>query len=167
MSILALTIFQGMVASLGVGASTIAIVNFFVAIWDGKIDEHERKMMGVVYIILRIVMVLLLLTSITFLMLYYASGTPFSIFFGQVWTLLAILYTNAILMTYKKMPSAFGPAIQASAWYTLGVLNVFHLSNLSFSYGQFVMLYLALCLLAVSVINTIMMYLRHKQDLKK
>lgn len=48
--------------SLGVGSSTLAIANFFVAIADGMIDPEERKMMGVVYIVLRVAMVLLFIT---------------------------------------------------------------------------------------------------------
>ncbi len=59
-------ILQSIGISLGVGSSTIAIVNFFVAIADGKIEPTERKMMQVTYVILRVAMVTILLTTSIF-----------------------------------------------------------------------------------------------------
>ncbi len=68
------TIIQSMAISLGVGSSTLAIINFFVAIADGAIDETERKMMGVVYKVLRVAMVLILITTILLLLNLYSSA---------------------------------------------------------------------------------------------
>jgi hypothetical protein len=62
--IVLITILQTFSISLGVGSSTLAIINFFVAIADSKIDETERIMMGVVYTVLKVAMVLILTTTI-------------------------------------------------------------------------------------------------------
>ena len=68
-------VIQSFAISLGVGSSTLAIVNFFVAIDDGKIDDTERKMMGVVYIILRIAMVMILFTTAIVAAVAYITET--------------------------------------------------------------------------------------------
>lgn len=153
--------------SLGVGSSTIAIVNFFTAIADGTIEPTERRMMGVTYIILRLAMVAIALMLITQYMIgYLGFPTPF---FGTAHAVAAglvtvVLYVNAVLMTYRIMPSTFGPAIQASSWYTLGTLAALvPLSITSFSLTVFVLAYLTAIILFISIINGVMGVLRHMQ----
>lgn len=156
-------IIQGMAISLGVGSSTIAVTNFFVAIADGQIDPQERKMMGVAYLILRIAMFIALITTSYILMVKLLSGGEVIIpaFLISQLILLVILFLNAILMTLHYMPSTFGPAIQASSWYTLGIilgLETVHLTN--FTFGQFLLGYATMVVLAVSLINGLMVYLK-------
>lgn len=161
-----ITILQTFSISLGVGSSTLAVVNFFVAIADGVIDETERKMMGVVYIVLRVAMVLILTTTILLLAYEYSSAgimslSAFSL--SQIIVLVA-LYTNAVLMTYRLMPSTFGPAIQAGSWYTLGTLSGLQLLGYtSFTLPLFIMSYITGIILAISVINGIMAILKAKK----
>ena len=50
------TIYFGSAIALGVGASTIVIVGFLVAISDGDLDRSERRMLGVIYWALRAAM---------------------------------------------------------------------------------------------------------------
>jgi hypothetical protein len=161
------TILLAVAISLGVGASTIAIVNFFTAIADGTIDPTERRMMGVTYIILRVAMVLIVLMLITQYMFGYGGvptpyfGTTHAVAMGL---LTAVLYYNAILMTYRIMPSTFGPAIQASSWYTLGVMNALvGMGIIYFSLPLFFISYAAVIVLAISLINAGMALLRHDE----
>ncbi len=155
-------IIQSIAISLGVGSSTLAVTNFFVAIWDGNMDASERKMMGVVYVFLRISMVLILLTTIYFTFLSSPSApliaTPI------IWTLIAILYLNAILMTKHIMPATFGPAIQASAWYSTGLLTSFLALGWSISYLQFGVLYLVLFGVLLVSINGLLKYNIRRQQ---
>ncbi len=159
-------IVQSIATSLGVGSSTLAVVNFFVAIADGKIDETERKMMGIVYVILRIAMVLIALTTGGILAYNLAHGgsatlTPFVD--AQI-TLIMILFLNATLMTARLMPSTFGPAIQAGTWYTLGILAALvPLGLTDFTYLQFLLGYVALVTLAISLINGMMALLKKRK----
>ena len=159
-------ILQSFAVSLGVGSSTLAVTNFFVAIADGKIDETERKMMGIAYIILRVAMVLILITTLLLMVGSLARTdsmllTPFTV--GQLVALL-VLYVNAILMTLRIMPSTFGPAFQAGSWYTLGTLQaLFALSLTHFTYLQFFLSYIAALVLMVSVINGTMAYLKSRR----
>jgi hypothetical protein len=159
-------ILQSMAISLGVGSSTLAIINFFVAIADGKIDEKERAMMGIVYTVLRIAMILILVTSlfIGLNQLQVAQASYFSPFVMGVWTLIFVLYLNSILMTRHIMPSNVGPALQASTWYTLGILmSLIPIGLTNFSYFEFLIGYLAAICLAVAVVNGTMSYLKKQK----
>jgi hypothetical protein len=159
-------ILQSMAISLGVGSSTLAIINFFVAIADGKIDEKERAMMGIVYTVLRIAMILILVTSlfIGLNQLQVAQASYFSPFVMGVWTLIFVLYLNSILMTRHIMPSNIGPALQASTWYTIGILmSLIPIGLTNFSYFEFLIGYLAAICLAVAVVNGTMSYLKKQK----
>lgn len=151
-------ILQSFSISLGVGSSTLAITNFFVAIADGTINPDERRMMGVVYIVLRIAMILILITTLCLLAAQYSDGVlhliPFNV--AQL-TVVGVLFVNAMLMTAHLMPSNFGPAIQAGNWYTLGTLSaLIPLGLTSFSLTHFLFAYVTWLVFAISIVNGIM-----------
>ncbi len=155
------SILQALATSLGVGSSTLAIVNFFVAIADGKIEPEERKMMGIVYVVLRIAMVLILASTLALFMHTYVTYGVNGItnyHLAQL-VVLAILFGNALLMTAQIMPSTFGPALQAGSWYTLGILAALYALDLrDFSLIQFGLGYAAALICAVGVVNGVMAY---------
>lgn len=159
---LLVTILQSVSISLGVGGSTLAITNFFVAIADGKIDDTERKMMGVVYVVLRVAMVLILLTTLTLLGVTILSGGAITGAEQALLTATAMLYINAVLMTKRIMPSTFGPSIQAGSWYTLAILLSLAAQNYIdvFNYWLFLLAYVSWLVLATALVNGIMAYLR-------
>lgn len=160
------TIIQSMAISLGVGSSTLAIINFFVAIADGAIDETERKMMGVVYKVLRVAMVLILITTILLLLNLYSSAglAGFSgIEYGQI-IILLMLFINAILMTARLIPTTFGPALQAGSWYALGIISALKiLDYVNFTTLQFILGYITWLILAVGIVNGVMAILKAKK----
>jgi hypothetical protein len=159
-------ILQSFAISMGVGSSTLAILNFFGAIADGKIEDTERRMMGIVYVVLRIAMVAILLTTMMLLSYQYGSVglqnmNAFS--FGQL-TALLVLFVNAMLMTAHMMPSTFGPAIQAGSWYTLGTLSaLFSVGLTNFTYVQFALGYITWIVLTISVVNGVMAIMKTKR----
>jgi hypothetical protein len=158
-------ILQTLSVSLGVGSSTLAIINFFVAIADGTIDETERKMMGIVYIALRVAMISILVTTLGLIALEFfnqgaVSLTPFDI--AQLFTL-CVLFINATLMTIRLMPSTFGPAIQAGSWYALGALVALKLQGITdFSFIQFFGVFVLWIALAIGIVNGIMKLLKQR-----
>lgn len=156
------SILQVFAISLGVGSSTLAIVNFFVAIADGKIDDTERKMMGIVYVVLRVAMVAILVTTFTLVGRdYLADSTTLGVTSLAQLTILLVLFCNALLMTAHIMPSTFGPSLQAGSWYTLGTLTALGTIDInSFSYTHFLLAYGTWLVLAVAIVNGIMAYLR-------
>jgi len=159
-------ILQTFSVSLGVGSSTLAIINFFVAIADGKIDETERKMMGVVYIALRVAMVAILVTTLGLVALEFINNgavslSPFDI--AQLFTL-SILFVNAVLMSARLMPGTFGPALQAGSWYALGTLVALKLQGITdFTFIQFFLAFVTWLVLAVGIVNGIMALLKKRR----
>lgn len=166
-TLIVVAIVQSIAISLGVGSSTLAISNFFVAIADGTISPDERKMMGVVYVVLRIAMVLILLTTTVLAVTgYYSfalnSLAPYGMAF---FILIAVLYTNAILMTKRIMPSTLGPSLQASSWYTMGVLSaLLPLGLVSFTLLNFILAYITAIVLATAVVNGLMAHFKKRRE---
>lgn len=160
------TVVQAVAISLGVGCSTLAILNFFSAIADGTIDATERRMMGVVYVVLRVAMVLILITTGILSVLAYTAIDQLQLtaYAGFLWMLIGILYTNALLMTTHIVPSTIGPALQASAWYSLGIVTALATVGLTgFSFLQFFLAYITLFALAVMLVNGTMWYLKNQK----
>jgi hypothetical protein len=160
-------VFQSIFISLGVGSSTLAIINFFAAIADGKIDETERRMMGIVYVVLRVAMVGILITTLTLLIpIIQTSG--FDALSGIHWgqfLVLTTLFINALLMTKRLMPSTFGPGLQAGSWYTFGIMMALALQGIdSYSFLQFILSYIAIMILAVGTVNGVMAWLKSRKQ---
>lgn len=158
---------QGIAISIGVGSSTMAIINFFAAISDGVIDAAERRMMGLVYYVLRVAMVAILLTMLAlFTAEIMTTGTlQLSTFTVALIILVSVLYTNAILMTLRIMPSTLGPSLQASSWYTMGVMaSLNSLGLVTFGLLEFVLGYASVILLATALVNGVMAIVKHRHD---
>lgn len=143
--------------SLGVGCSTVAITQFLVALKDGGVDQTERKMLGVVYILLRVAMIAILVTLIVQgAIVYYITGSLLFIspFFLAMYTAVAVLYLNAIGMTMHWIPLNLGPAMQATSWYTLGILMALVSLNLiDFAYLEFLLVYVGVGILVGAALN--------------
>lgn len=165
--IIVIAVLQSIGVSLGVGSSTIAISQFFVAINDGKIDKNERRMMEVVYIVLRVAMGLILVTAIAHMaMVWYVlnlQGLGMELYWNSftvaLWFIIAVLFVNALGMTKHWVPSTLGPAIQGGSWYTLGIMfALVSLGLTSFTFMQFLLAYLGMMCLFVAIVNGIMTY---------
>ncbi len=158
-----------MSVSLGVGGSTIAIVNFFVAIHDGTIEPTERRIMGVTYGVLRVAMATIFITSLTLGLKAYgmAGDVYFTSHIVAFWIVLSVIFLNAVLMTKQIMPSTVGPALQATSWYTLGVLmTIFSLGLSSFTLLQFLLGYMTAIFLAISLVNGLMAVFKSMKEEK-
>jgi len=146
--------------SLGVGGSSIVIASFLVALADGKIDQPERALLGVIYVTLRVAMASIL-AMLVYIALVAPDILPSILYFG---IMVAVLYLNAILMTKHWISSKLGPALQAATWYTLGfvtVIDAFTLYEVSLAF--FLTLYLVDIVIAVAAVNGIMLYLTQRR----
>ncbi|MEZ4200112.1 MAG: hypothetical protein R3B69_00710 [Candidatus Paceibacterota bacterium] len=84
--------------SLGVGASTLAVSEFFMPLAMALLIK-ERGMLGVVYTVLRVAMIGILLTAIVLVwqgVMPLAIAGNISAFGAMCFTMLAILYGNAL-----------------------------------------------------------------------
>lgn len=162
------TILMSIAVSLGVGCSTVAITQFIVAIKDGQIGPAERNMLGAVYTLLRVAMAAILVTILIQVgFFYYLVGdwSFVSPFMMSLWTVVGVLFLNAAGMTMHWIPSKIGPAIQASSWYTLGVLmSLITLGLISFAYTQFILVYAGLILLTIASLNLFMNHLKDRRS---
>lgn len=161
-----LAVLQSIAISLGVGSSTLAIINFFAAIADGTIDETERRMMGVVYVVLRVAMVLIFVTTAGLIALQAAQE---AMQFMPVWLLAAfvvtsVLFINALLMTRHLVPSTIGPGIQAGSWYALGLIVALTAQGVEFTLLQASLGYLALVVLVIGLVNFVMAVLKARKS---
>ena len=107
--------------TLGVGSSTFALTNFIVALQDGVIDDSEKRLMKVVYVILRIGMGLLAFGLIVPILLYGIEIVDTQYLMAIL--LLVIITVNAILMTKRTMPMQYGPVLAGGSWYSLFLLT--------------------------------------------
>ncbi|MFM2374122.1 MAG: hypothetical protein RLZZ234_117 [Candidatus Parcubacteria bacterium] len=145
--------------SLAVGGSTLAVLSVLHAFKDGALDASERSMLGVIYFVLRVAMGALLVLAV---FLWWMGGAPFTAplsgFACAAFTMLGVLYVNALLMTLHYMPFKIGPAIQAGAWYTLGSGAALMGAGVRVSYTMYIVLYLILVLVFAAVISGYMKY---------
>lgn len=157
------SIINSISVSLGVGASTVTLTHFFVAIADGTIDEAERRMLGVAYIILRVAMFLILLTTLPLLYAEYTTNHLSTFSYSQL-IVMGLLFLNAILMSFRIIPSTIGPAIQAGSWYALGILFALRsLTLTNFSLLSFLMGYVTWLVFAIGFVNAIMSVLKSRK----
>jgi len=112
--------------ALGVGGSSLAIMSFLVALDDKKIDASERRMLNVIYWLLRTAMVLIPFTLVVLWLL--KPGFLEGIYYVAI--IMGVIYLNAAQMTWHLIPGLFGPALQAASWYTLGFLLSIELFDL-------------------------------------
>lgn len=161
-TIFVLSLIKSMAISLGVGGSTMAILNFFHALRDGKIDETERNFMGVTYTVLRVAMVLIASTLLFLSIAYSAAYTPAAsnLLIVQV-ALTALLFINALMMTFHYMPSTFGPAIQAGTWYALGFSIALASAGITaVSLGVYALSYVTFVVFLIALVNGVLAYLK-------
>jgi hypothetical protein len=149
-------IFQASAIALGVGSSTLVITSFLVAIHDGQIDASERRMLGVIYWLLRASMIWI---AVTTAIVMYIHPEFFSDIATYLWVLIAILFLNATAMTKHWISSKIGPALQAATWYTLGFTVTIHMFDLFyFTDDKFVVLYALDIAFALTLVNGFMYY---------
>lgn len=145
--------------ALGVGASSLAITGFMVALYDGVIEPGERRILGVTYWALRWAMLMIPVTLSV--VTYLDPGIIPHVHF--IWIIIAVLYINAFLMTKHWMPIQVGPALQAASWYTLGFLlsiAMFDLHELTLT--LFLSLYVIDTLFFLTVVNGYLLWQRRR-----
>ena len=149
------------VTSIGVGASTIVIASFFMALFDGKIDQSERNMLSVIYWLLRYSMVMILFTLA--LVTWLAPETFHAL--NYFWILVGVLFLNALSMTKHWISPKLGPAIQAGTWYTIGFLHTLELFQMiEITTPVFLGLYAFDLLLMLAVVNGYMLFIKKRNS---
>jgi len=147
---LILSLMHQMGVTLGVGASTFALIFYIQATRDGNVDATERRFLHTVFTVLRIGMALLTLAAILIVIAVHArdqSAFDDVRFLTQV-TILAVILGNALLMTLHKMPMWLGPVLAGGSWYALFLVGFLPFQNPAYPfllmlYGAFVCIFFA------------------------
>lgn len=147
--------------ALGVGTSTLAISSFLVALQDGEIDPSERRMLGVIYCVLRIAMLGIIVMSSAVYMLDPKFLVGLDIYLLIIMTVLVL---NAIAMTKHWISGKYGPAIQAGTWYTMGFMATIHMFELfAIDTTTFLLFYAGDVLLAYFIVNGFLAYFKRNK----
>ncbi len=118
MQLLSIIYYIGMIY--GVGASTFALIFYFKARQDGKVDATEHSFIDTVNFILSIGVALLVLIELFLIGWAWYSGYTEYFFSSLLWIRLFILLFLSLDVKFiqsSKMPSWVGPAIASGLWY--------------------------------------------------
>lgn len=152
---------QGSFIALGVGSSALVIASFLTAIAnDDTIDLGERRMLGVIYIALRLAMVGILVMTGCIQIFIPELYAPIA---SYIWILIAILFLNAILMSKHLISSRIGPSLQAATWLSFGFLMTMYNFNLfEITPTFFGVLYGAVFIFTLVLVNSVISFVRSR-----
>lgn len=114
---------------LSVGASTFAMVFYYYSLAQGGLDEAQRKLVHIVYFVLRIGMLLIVVAefakfqyNIQINNYLYWMANP------EVYmrlTIFSVIVVNAILMHKRLISMWLGPIFAGGSWYAFFFFSVF------------------------------------------
>jgi len=145
--------------TLAVGASTFAVLFFLTLMLSGDKNPLIRKVMHMVYAVLRIGMTLIGLSLIG--MYFFDTGIE-PLRYAFLWTLLIIITVNAVLMTAHIMSFKYGPVIAAASWYSMFFVSVLPIHTLGVPVA--VGLYIAFLILVYIFIEVMKHTLRREAE---
>lgn len=133
----------GIALAVGVGASTLAIVNHIVSLNNGVVSNDEKTLMTANQMLLRTAMVLLFLSSLGLLAfatqnLGLGAYTPSLL---ATWILLFILYCVMVLASLRYLPEVIALSLQAVTWYMLSIVTTLSTYSVVFTVTQFMTFY--------------------------
>lgn len=137
--------------TLGVGASTFALIVYVQAMRGGVMNETERRFLRSISRVLRVAMIFVGGVILFSGIYYHSQGAPIQqdpMFLIEA-TVMGIIIANALLMTSGLMSMWVGPSIAGGSWYSLFFLHSLPFDGLSFStlltyYGLFVAVFYAI-----------------------
>ncbi len=148
--------------TLAVASSTYALIFYYKATADGKVDETERSFLHIVYRVLRIGLLLLIAAEAIGVIMYHYYGSSAEYFYTPVFyarvTLLGVIVSNAFLMQWRLMPMWLGPALAGGSWYAYFLLNTIPLYV--YSYAELFRFYVGFLVLALVLHHLIILATR-------
>lgn len=137
---------------LGVGAATFAEILYARFNSDDIINNEERKVLSVTYMVMRTGLFLLVISGFAFLLYFRLTEDVTTLMSPSFWakmTVIAVLVGNALLLQARMMPFAIGTALSLTSWYTALVLGV-ALDKTTATYFEILMYYaIAIVLVAI------------------
>ena len=122
-------LFHQFAVGLSVGASTFALIFYYYVVAQGSTLPEQRKLMHIVYFVLRVGMVLIVFSEFfVFQYSYQVNNYLYWMHNPEVFmrlTIFLVIVVNAILMHKRLISMWFGPAIAGASWYAYLFFSVF------------------------------------------
>ncbi len=103
------------------GTSTVVMTLYFYLVAKGKTEPSEKKIMHVLYTILRVGMGLAVITEITgFIYNYHVDNFIYWIDNPELlmrFTIFSVILADALAMQNHRISMWFGPALAGGSWY--------------------------------------------------
>src|SRR3989344_3490003 len=123
---LILFLFQQLGMTLGVGASTFALILHVISDRDGKIEPAERSSLHADATVLRTGLFFIIVSGLLITAAHVLAGEGRIVlepsFIGK-WLLVGIVLMNGLLMSLKLMPLSVGAPLAGGSWYALFLLH--------------------------------------------
>ncbi len=121
-------LFRVYTVGLCLGVSTIAMTFYFFVVAKGHTVAEEKRMMHIVYTILRIGMVLVMVSEVTtFIYNYHINNFIYWTDNPELLmrlTIFSVIFTNAFAMEYRKISMWLGPVFAGGSWYAYFFFSV-------------------------------------------
>lgn len=110
------------------GTSTVVMTMYFYLVAKGKTEPAEKKIMHILYTILRVGMGLAIFTEITcFIYHYHVDNFIYWTDNPELLmrlTIFSVILINAVLMQYHKISMWLGPVFAGGSWYAYFFFSV-------------------------------------------
>lgn len=148
------------------GASTLAMTNYFYVVSRGHTEPAENRMMHIVYTVLRVGMVAAMLTEVTtFAYNYHVHNfiywTDNPEFFMRL-TIFGVIVVNAVAMQYRLISMWLGPVFAGGSWYAYFFFSVW--IETESTYGTLLLGYLGWLLFVAVLLVGLRLVLTRKQQ---
>ncbi len=116
----ALDIIKHIGITFAVGSATFALIFYYAAIWDGRVDKSENHFIHIVNFMLRIGLMILIVWEIGLMGYSLVAGNRPYIDLAVPWfriMLLGLVMINFSLMQRHSIPGWLGPVLTAGSLY--------------------------------------------------
>lgn len=119
------------------GTSTVVMTMYFYLVAKGKTESAEKKIMHILYTILRVGMVLAIVTEVTCILYHYHvdnflywTDNPELL---MRLTIFSVIIVNAFAMQHHKITMWLGPVFAGGSWYAYFFFSVWIETHATYS----------------------------------
>ncbi len=166
-------LFHQYAVGLSVGASTFAMVFYYYVVSQGETHPEQRKMMHIVYFILRIGMMLIVLSEfVIFQYNYQVNNYLYWTANPEVLmrlTIFSVIVINAVLMHKRLISMWIGPALAGGSWYAFFFMSVFvdiRWVEFGYDYPTLLLGYLSWLVIVATFLFFLRLYLTRNHEVK-
>ncbi len=141
---------------LGVGGATIAEVQIYKALKDGKVTAEEGNLLHGTYGVLRVGMALIIVSAFAMLWYNYTNDTLARLMNEKLWFkefLFVVLIINAVAISNRWTPLWLGAATSFTGWWMATALGV--AGRLPYSFWTYLAVFIIATLSVAGILHLI------------